>query len=128
MNSVDNNVDRIEMSFPARKEYARLLRLVASGIASRMDFSFDGLDDLKIGLEETFVFAMNDSSRERFDIVFEIYSDRLEVLVTGLETIEDLEDQMSSKFGFSILDSVMDKIEWINTGDSSRLKLVKQIC
>ena len=128
MNDVDNNVDKVEMSFPAKKEYARLLRLTASGIAARMDFSIEGLEDLKIGLEEAFVLAINDFNTERFDAVFEIYSDRLEVLVTGLGKVKFLEDQLSSKFGFSILDSVMDNVEWINTDDLSQLKLTKSIC
>ena len=128
MNDVESNADKVEMIFPAKKEYARLLRLAVSGIAARMDFSIDGLEDLKIGLEEAFVLAINDSNTERFDAVFEIYSDRLEVMIAGLGKVKFLEDQLSSKFGFSILDSVMDNVEWINTDDLSQLKLTKSIC
>jgi anti-sigma regulatory factor (Ser/Thr protein kinase) len=128
MNDVESNADKVEIIFPAKKEYARLLRLAVSGIAARMDFSIDGLEDLKIGLEEAFVLAINDSNTERFDAVFEIYSDRLEVMIAGLGKVKTLEDQLSSKFGFSILDSVMDNVEWINTDDLNRLKLTKNIC
>ncbi|MBI4733816.1 MAG: hypothetical protein HY779_03225 [Rubrobacteridae bacterium] len=128
MIDTQHDVDTVEMSFPAKKEYARILRLTASGIAARMNFSVDGLEDLKIGLEEAFVLAITNSDTDRFNAVFEIYPDRLEVLVEGLGKVKVMEDELSSKFGFSILDSVMDKIEWINTDKSNQLKLTKEIC
>jgi serine/threonine-protein kinase RsbW len=128
MDNIDQNVDKVEISFPAKEEYARLLRLTASGIAARMNFSVDGLDDLKIGLDEAFVMAVNDPETDYFDAVFQIYPNRLEVVVAGLGKVKSFEDRMSSKFGFSILDSVMDKIEWVHTGELNQLILVKEIC
>jgi serine/threonine-protein kinase RsbW len=76
MDNIDQNVDKVEISFPAKEEYARLLRLTASGIAARMNFSVDGLDDLKIGLDEAFVMAVNDPETDYFDAVFQIYPNR----------------------------------------------------
>ncbi|HZD61012.1 MAG TPA: hypothetical protein VE439_11260 [Anaerolineae bacterium] len=122
------DVDRIEISLPARKEYARLLRLAAAGISSRMNFSFDGLEDLKIGLDEAYLLAINDPEQRNFDVVFEVYGDRLEVLVTGLGSAETLEEELSQKFGFSILNSVMDKVEWTRVDEAKRnLRMTKNI-
>jgi len=123
-----NDLDKVEISLPAKKEYARLLRLAVAGIASRMNFSFDGLEDLKIGMEEAYLLAVNDPEQERFDISFDIYDDRLEVLVTGLGSVETLEEELSQKFGFSILNSVMDKVEWTRIDEAKRnLKMTKEI-
>lgn len=122
-----NEVDRVEMSLPAMKEYARLLRLAVAGIASRMNFSVDGLEDLKIGLDEAYLLAINDPEMERFDVVFEIHPDRLEILVNGLGTIDTLEEELTQKFGFSILHSVMDKVEWTKVGNKRKLNMVKNI-
>ncbi|MBE0447063.1 MAG: hypothetical protein IBX64_03005 [Actinobacteria bacterium] len=123
-----SDVDRVEMSLPARKEYARLLRLAIAGISSRMNFNFDSLEDLKIGLDEAYLLAINDPEQEKFGVVFEIYDDRLEILVTGLGSAETLEEELSQKFGFSILNSVMDKVEWTRVDEMTRnLRMTKNI-
>jgi anti-sigma regulatory factor (Ser/Thr protein kinase) len=122
-----DSIDKVEMNVPARKEYARLLRLAVAGIASRMDFSFDGLEDLKIGLDEAFLLAVNDPELEMFGVSFDIYDDRLEIVVPGLSAIETLEDELMQKFGFSILHSVMDKVEWQITDKKRQLTMVKNI-
>ncbi len=119
-------IDKVELSLPAQKEYARLLRLAVAGIASRMNFNYDSVEDLKIGVEEAYLLAINDPNQERFDLVFEIYPDRLEVLAMGIQAIDNLEE-LSQKFGFSILHSVMDEIEWNRDGDVGHLRMVKNI-
>lgn len=88
-----SDVDKVELRLPAKKEYARLLRLAITGIASRMEFTVDSLEDIKIALEEAYLLALSDPAQERFDVIFEIYADRLEVLVTGLGKIESLEER-----------------------------------
>lgn len=120
-------MDKVELGLPAKKEYARLLRLAVAGIGNRMNFNFDYLEDLKIGLEEAYLLALRDPKQDRFNVTFEIYSDRLEVLVTGLGTIEALEEEQSQRFGFSILNSVMDKVEWIKNNGTRNLRMVKNI-
>lgn len=122
-----SDVDKVELSIPARKEYARLLRLAVAGIGSRMNFNFDCLEDLKMGLEEAYLLALSDPKQQNFNVMFEIYSDRLEVLVTELGTIETLEEEQSQIFGFSILSSVMDKVEWIKSNGARNLRMVKNI-
>lgn len=119
-------IDRVEMNVPARREYARLIRLAIAGIASRMDFTVDSLEDLKMAIDEAYVIALDDPVQEVFNVAFFIYPDRLEILVPGLGSAEALEDELLQKFGFSILNSVMDKVEWTRVDESSRnLLMVK---
>ncbi|HEY3373801.1 MAG TPA: hypothetical protein VGK02_01915 [Candidatus Aquicultor sp.] len=122
-----DQVDKVQMSVPARKEYARLLRLAIAGVATRMDFSFDGLEDLKIGLDEAFLLAINDPEIQEFNVTFAVYPDRMEIIVPGLGAIDTLEEELMQKFGFSILHSVMDKVEWERTDSKRQLTLVKNI-
>ena len=119
-------VDSVEMNVPARKEYARLIRLAVAGIASRMNFTVDSLEDLKMAIDEAYVIALDDPVQEVFNVAFFIHSDRLEILVPGLGSAETLQDELLQKFGFSILNSVMDKVEWTRVDESSRnLLMVK---
>jgi serine/threonine-protein kinase RsbW len=43
---------RIRLSVPARPEYVHMLRLVAAGMASRLDYPVDEIDDLRIAVAE----------------------------------------------------------------------------
>lgn len=122
-----DNIDRVSMVIPARREYAKLLRLAAAGIANRMNFNYDGLEDIKMGLEEAYLLAINNPSQDNFDLTFEIYHDRLEILVKELGKMDSLEEELSQKFGFSILNSVMDEVEWFTIDGIKNLRMVKNI-
>ena len=42
------NFDYIEMTIPAKAEYIGVIRWSLSGIASRMGFSYEDIEDLKV--------------------------------------------------------------------------------
>lgn len=43
---------RVELSVPATTDMLRLVRMTASGLASRIGLSFDEVDDLRLALDE----------------------------------------------------------------------------
>ncbi|MCR2822636.1 anti-sigma B factor RsbW [Lederbergia panacisoli] len=77
--------DYIEMKIPAMPEYVGVIRLTLSGIASRMGFTYDLIDDLKIAVSEAITNAVQHAYKkdEGGEIVvgFGLYQDRLEVMV-----------------------------------------------
>src|SRR5574342_579082 len=77
--------DYIEMIIPAKPEYVGVIRLTLSGIASRMGFSYEELDDLKIAVSEACTNAVqhayqNDAHGEVI-VGFGLYQDRIEIMV-----------------------------------------------
>lgn len=44
--------DQVRLSLPARPEYVRLARITASGLASRLGFSWDEIEDLRLAVDE----------------------------------------------------------------------------
>ncbi|MBS4178605.1 anti-sigma B factor RsbW [Lederbergia citrea] len=86
--------DYIEMKIPAKPEYVGVIRLTLSGIASRMGFTYDLIEDLKIATSEAITNAVQHaySQEERGEIVvgFGLYQDRLEVMVADLGQSFDL--------------------------------------
>lgn len=77
--------DYIEMKIPAKPEYVGVIRLTLSGIASRMGFTYDLIEDLKIATSEAITNAVQHAynSEEGGEIVvgFGLYQNRLEVMV-----------------------------------------------
>jgi len=101
---------RIEIELPVEKEFARLLRLMVSGIASRMNFNLDAVDDLKIAVEEAFLIAMRRQVTGQVKVSFELMSDRLRIAFAGVGQGSGDEKQPED-FGNFILDAVVDEIE-----------------
>ena len=76
--------DYIEMKIPAKPEYVGVIRLTLSGIASRMGFTYELIEDLKIAMSEAVTNAVQHGYKEEGGEVivgFAQYEDRLELMV-----------------------------------------------
>lgn len=87
--------DYIEMKIPAKPEFVGVIRLTLSGIASRMGFSYDDLEDLKIATSEACTNAVQHAYKKNeqgeVKIGFGLYVDRLEVMVADSGVSFDFE-------------------------------------
>jgi anti-sigma regulatory factor (Ser/Thr protein kinase) len=72
--------ETIELTIPARPEYVVVVRLAAAGIAGRMGFSFDEVEDLKIAVTEACTHAIL-AGAEPIQVRFGVDSEALEVQV-----------------------------------------------
>ncbi|WP_010098098.1 anti-sigma B factor RsbW [Ornithinibacillus scapharcae] len=127
--------DFIEMKFPAKPEYVGVIRLSISGIASRMGFTYEDIEDLKISVSEAVTNVVNHAYQEgengEVTIGFAVYEDRLEIMVadrgdsfklnevkakTGPYNSENsVEDLREGGFGLFLIDALMDKVEINNS-------------
>ncbi|MBS4219434.1 anti-sigma B factor RsbW [Bacillus sp. FJAT-49711] len=123
--------DYIEMKIPAMPEYVGVIRLTLSGIASRMGFTYDLIDDLKIAVSEAITNAVQHAYKkdEGGEIVvgFGLYQDRLEVMVADSGKSFDLNkarDEMGpynensqieflreGGLGLYLIESLMDEVK-----------------
>lgn len=46
------NDDEVRLTVPAQPEYLRLARVTAAGLASRLGFTFDEVEDLRLAIDE----------------------------------------------------------------------------
>jgi serine/threonine-protein kinase RsbW len=123
--------DFIEMKFPAKPEYVGVIRLSASGIASRMGFTYEDIEDLKISISEAVTNVVNhayeDKGNGEVTIGFGVYEDRLEVMVADhggsfnlnevktkigpYDSDESVENLREGGFGLFLINTLMDKVE-----------------
>ncbi|WP_276310237.1 anti-sigma B factor RsbW [Bacillus salacetis] len=76
--------DYIEMKIPAKPEFVGVIRLTLSGIASRMGFTYDAIEDLKIAASEAITNAVQHAYKDdtgEITVGFALYEERLEVMV-----------------------------------------------
>ncbi|WP_373895154.1 anti-sigma B factor RsbW [Virgibacillus natechei] len=128
---MEEKFDFIEMKLPAKAEYVGVIRLSISGIANRMGFSYEDIEDLKIAVSEAITNAVThayDSAEEgEVTLGFGVYEDRLEVMVADYggsfklnemkqnigpyENTESVENLREGGFGLFLIDALMDKVQ-----------------
>ncbi|MCM3357645.1 anti-sigma B factor RsbW [Psychrobacillus sp. FSL W7-1457] len=77
--------DYVEIRLPAKPQYVSVARLTISGLANRMGFSYDDIEDLKIAASEAITNAVQHAYAEDEDgevvIGCALYSDRIEIMI-----------------------------------------------
>ncbi len=121
---------QVVIELPVEKEFARLLRLLVSGVASRMDFDLDGVDDLKIAVEEAFLMAMRYRVQSPLRVEFFLSDHRLQIDMTGIaEKVADA-DRSKENFGNFILGAVVDEAIFADFDEGNpqafNLRLIKK--
>src|SRR3954465_7076710 len=78
-------IDYIEIKIPAKPDYIGVIRLTLSGIASRMGYTYEEIEDIKIAVSEACTNAVQHaySKDEAGEVIvgFGIYEDKLELMV-----------------------------------------------
>ncbi len=122
-----NQHDRVVLTLPARGEYARTVRLIAAELAARIGMSVDGIDDVKMAVEEAFVFVTDRPVGETVTFDF-LVADGIELLVGPMEgSCADLEGETGERYARFILESVCDEFELVDTDDGCFVRLVKRM-
>lgn len=126
--------DFIEIKVPAKAEYVGVIRLTVSGIANRMGFSYDAIEDLKVAISEAttnvVAHAYDNAESGELNLGFGVYKDKLEIMISdqgesfNLEDIKNRIGPVSQKeelkpasqlreggFGLFLINTLMDKVE-----------------
>ncbi|HET7579377.1 MAG TPA: anti-sigma B factor RsbW [Bacillales bacterium] len=134
--------DFVEMNVPAKPEYVGVVRLSVSGIANRVGFSYDEIEDIKVAVSEACTNAVNHAYQQddegKMKVGFSIYDDRLEIMVIDrgksfdFDTVRrDLgpfgknvavEKMSEGGLGLFLIEALMDKVEI--SGDSGVIVLM----
>ncbi|MEH7011259.1 anti-sigma B factor RsbW [Neobacillus niacini] len=127
-------MDYVEMKIPAKPEYVGVIRLTISGIASRMGYTYEEIEDIKIAVSEACTNAVQhaypDGEGGEVIVGFGIYKDKLETMVADsgksfnfLQTKNELGpytesstvDQLTEGgLGLYLIETLMDEVRVLN--------------
>ncbi|NLI38042.1 MAG: hypothetical protein GX384_01680 [Clostridiaceae bacterium] len=121
-------LDTVSVLVPSKPEYVSVVRLTASGIASRMGFDIDDIEDIKVSISEV-INRMIDK-RISFDgikIDFHLYSDliRIDFRLSG-SSPRDIFESEEGNFALEIIRSLMDEVN-LNWHDGASLSMIKKL-
>ncbi|HHY64620.1 MAG TPA: hypothetical protein GX501_06190 [Clostridiaceae bacterium] len=121
------SADTVSLCIPLKAEYVSVVRLTASGVASRAGFDIDSIEDIKVALSEVLgKIIENQPSIDRINIDFVLQGDGISVNIDIPESIPDLFNNEEDKFALAIIKSLMDDMEMIRQ-DHIVITMVKKL-
>ncbi len=88
--------DYIEIRVPAKAQYVGVARLTISGLASRLGFTYDEIEDLKIASSEAITNAVQHAYQESEDgevvVGCALYEDKMEIMIADHGKSFDFEE------------------------------------
>ncbi len=109
----------ISMNVSVNPDFVSVIRLTLSGIASKIGFSLDDIEDMKVCVSEACTNAIKHSDKDEFQIKFYVYPDKLTIEVSDdgigydVDSLAspDLKNPKTSGLGIFIIKTLMDEVE-----------------
>ena len=117
----------VRLAVPAQPEYLRMTRILAAGVASRVGFTLDEVDDLRIAIDELCFSLVGPRGRSgTVTVRYEILPDG--ILVEGAAHFNDgdYHAPLLSPLSMQILDSVADECHVEPGLEGPSFRLVKR--
>ena len=125
-----NIMDCVSVIVPIKAENVSLIRLTASGVASRIGFDIDAIDDIKVCISEVFNKLVEASEKTELDrVVMDFYSTSNEVTITfGISNYDmgSLFSVENDAFALAIMETLMDGVT-LSGQNGNTIQLMKKL-
>lgn len=128
--------ETIKMEITANPEYVSIIRLTTSGIANKVGFCIDDIEDLKVAISEACTNAIKHSSEDRFIIIYSMIENGLSIEIIdngkGYDknsvSEPNIDNLKESGMGLFIIESLMDDvIVESQEGKGTSIKMIKYL-
>ena len=128
--------ETIKMEITANPAYVSIIRLTTSGIANKVGFCMDDIEDLKVAVSEACTNAIKHSSDDRFTIIYTMIENGLTIEIidngNGYDTSSinepDIENLKESGMGLFIIEAIMDEVSIESQeGKGTSIKMTKYL-
>ena len=110
-------METISIDIPASPEYLKVVRLIVAGLASRLGFTIDDIEDLKIAVDELSAYLTGAQGREgSLEIGFDLHDDKIEIrgaghFSPGTKVRTDLTDMSKMILDTVVDDAALDQVD-----------------
>jgi serine/threonine-protein kinase RsbW len=108
------DIDTIELIMPFKADFVSVSRLAASGIASRIGFDIDDIEDIKVTVSEVCSQMIERGSEvaNQYKIIFCISQDSLRIVFDCEDkSLKCIFDENEDGIGISIIKALMDEVD-----------------
>lgn len=109
MKTAEAREDVIRLSVPAALEYVRIVRLTGSGIASRLGFDVEEIENLRVALDELASMAIDTADGGELEMTF--FTTDTELRIVGKVPIAEGVEAVVEPLTAQILKAVIDDYE-----------------
>ena len=111
----------VELKIPGRAEWVAVARLAVAAVASRLRFSVDEIEDIKLAIAEACTNTIQSAGGEDagvIEIVCDALDDELRVTVRDhapgphLETVETMPEGRTEELGVFLIRALMDTVDY----------------
>lgn len=111
---MSKNFDEIKIHLPQKGDYLGFIRLSVSGLASRMGFDIDTIEDIKVAVSEVCsrIISLNNDACQDLDITFQLFESCFKAVFSAVnQPGRDIFEGESGDFAKAIISSLMDEFE-----------------
>ena len=113
------NFETIKMEIASNPQYVSVMRLTTSGIANKIGFCLEDIEDIKVAVSEACTNAIKHSLDNKFSVEYTIFENGLTITIIDsgkgydVDSIDvpNLEEPKESGLGLFIIQSLMDEVE-----------------
>jgi serine/threonine-protein kinase RsbW len=129
----------VELKIPARAEWVAVARLAVAAVASRLHFSVDEIEDIKLAIAEACTNCIAHASEDdRIEITSEVFSDEVRVSVRDrsvghkLGSVEKdggfAEGKRTEELGVFLIRALMDEVTYsVDAREGTELVMIKHV-
>jgi len=120
--------DRIALVLPYKADYVSVTRLTASGIASRIGFDIETIEDIKVAVSEVCSRIINAAAgfEGSYEVLFDVSEAGLEIkFASGIDKIKCIFKDDEDGLGLALINAFMDKVEFCPENDDYILSMTK---
>ncbi|TQK70462.1 MULTISPECIES: anti-sigma factor [unclassified Nocardioides] len=100
--------DEVELRLPADGAYASVLRTLTAGLAARLDFTMDDIEDLRIAVSEAAAMVLDEADADAvLDCRFQLGTSELALTIAAAAQTPTAPDYES--FGWQVLATLADE-------------------
>lgn len=120
--------DHIQLQLPFKAEYVSIARLTASGVANRLGFDIESIEDIKVAISEVCnkLVSTGSTLATQYQIDFGITEKCLTVSFACSDSCLkcDFYEDKEAELGISLITALMDEVEF-STSETFLLSLKK---